>query len=598
MSAWQEQFEKFCANLLIDSKEQGTIPLTLNGCQKHFVKEVAEGLERGVRHFVILKGRQEGISTICLALDLFWAFKHPGLQGGVITDTDSNKEKFRETLTRYHTSLPKHFKIPATINNRYQIAFKNRSDIQYMVAGIRTGGNLGRAKALNFLHATECSSWADEEGLASLQSSLAEKSSNRLYIWESTARGFDLFYDMCQTAKRAVSQKFIFIAWWLKEDYCFKEDEQEYQVYWESASQLSGYEREALRKVKQYYGVTITPGQIAWYRWHLAEKKNGDEMWMKQEYPFDEDEAFVVAGSQFFTSERLTNTYLSAKRERYDSYRYVTGSEFQFTQLHRTNAQNADLKVWEEPRAEGIYVIGADPAYGSSDNADRFAACVFRCYADKLIQVAEYCSPDINTAQFAWILAHIGGAYKRCILNLEITGPGGAVATELVHLQRSAAQIPMSEGKTLLDVMGHIRHYFWMRPDSQFIGQSKSVHTKMDEYTKRAIMNSYRDSFEVGRMEVRSVELVNEMRTIVQGGGDSRGATDQGRIAAGGRAKDDRVIAAALANWVWIQSVKTQLMAQKMTYATVQRSQQNNSSIGHMQRHVFNYLKASGIGTK
>lgn len=594
---WQAKFEEFCSKLLIDSKEQGTIPLTLNGCQRYFVQQVGEGLDNGIRHFVILKGRQEGISTVCLALDLFWAFKHPGLQGGVITDNDSNKEKFRDTITRYLESLPRTHKSPVKLHNRYQLAFRNRSDIQYMVAGIRSSGNLGRAKALNFLHATECSSWADEEGLASLQSSLAEKSPNRLYIFESTARGFDLFYDMTQTAKRAVAQKFIFIGWWLKEEYSFKPEDKEHQVYWDTAPHLNGREREAVEKVKQYYGFEITPGQIAWYRWHLAEKKNGDEMWMRQENPWDEDEAFVVAGSQFFTGERLTDTYLSAKKEKYDSYRYVTGSEFQFTQIHRTNAQNAELKVWEEPRADGIYVMGADPAYGSSDWADRFALSIFRCYADRLIQVAEYCSPDIACYQFAWIIAHLGGAYRNVLLNLEITGPGGAVSTELLNLQRAAGQIPHGDG-SLTDIMGNIRHYFWMRPDNAMSGSGRAIHTKMEEFTKRAIMNSYKDSFEVGRMIIVSTELVNEMRTITQGGGRERGADrNAGSIGASGRAKDDRVIAAALAHWVWVQQVKAQLMGQNMTYA-VSQSRQNmeNTPINQVGRQVFQYLKNSGIG--
>jgi hypothetical protein len=403
---------------------------------------------------------------------------------------------------------------------------------------------------------------------------------------------------MCQTAKRAISQKFIFIGWWMKEDYSFEEDSQEFKVYWQSAPHLNGKEKEGVRKVKQYYGVDIKPEQIAWYRWHLAEKKNGDEMWMRQEYPFDEDEAFVVAGSQFFTGERLTNVYLGARRERYDSYRYSTGSEFQFTSLHRTNPQNAELKVWEEPRPEGIYVMGADPAYGSSDWADRFALNIFRCYADRLIQVAEYCSPDNQTYQFAWIIAHLGGAYRNIWLNLEITGPGGAVSTELMNLQRSAAQIPVSEQKTLQDVMPAIRHYFWMRPDNQLSGSSKSIHTKMDEYTKRAIMNSYRDSFEVGRMELRSTELINEMRTVVQGG-DRNGVKDAGSIGASGRSKDDRVISAALAHWIWIQSIKVQLVGRKLTYEAVQRaSQYRTGTIGQMQRQIFNYLKSAGIATK
>ena len=585
--SWQSQFLKFAESLKIDSKEQGVVPLKLNGCQRYFIEEVAKGLEDDVRHFVILKGRQQGISTVCLALDLFWGFKFGGTQAGVITDTDSNKEAFRETLNRYYDSLPRQMKSPMKLHNRNLLSFRNRTILQYMVAGIRTGGNLGRAKALNFLHATECSSWADEEGLASLQSSLAEKSPNRLYVFESTARGFDLFYDMCQTAKRAISQKFIFIGWWRKEDYAFGPGDKEYQVYWEAAPKLNAREAEAVRRVKQYYDFDISPGQIAWYRWHLNEKKNGDEMYMKQENPWDEDEAFVVAGSEFFTSERLTASYLKCKKDRYDSYRYVTGSEFQFTQIHRTNAQNADLKVWEEPRPEGVYVMGADPAYGSSEWADRFAAVVFRCYADKLVQVAEYCSADISTYQFAWILAHLGGAYRNMHLNLEITGPGGAVSTEIMNLQRSAAQMPAGQG-TLLDVIGCMRYYLWMRPDMQGSGGvGRSVHWKMTQENKMYLLNAYKDSFEVGRMMIRSAELISEMRNIVN---------DKGILGAAGRAKDDRVIAAALGHWMWVQTLKNNMMAQKLTYANVQRRAQTSyTTMNSVQSAVFNYLKRSRI---
>jgi hypothetical protein len=585
---WGKNFEEWCSRLSIDSKEEGIVPLKLNGCQRFFIEQVSEGLERGIRQFVILKGRQLGITTVAIALDKYWAFKHKALQGGILFHDDSTKEKFRDTIKRYHDSLPRSMKVPMVQHNRYQTSFRNRSDFQYMVAGTRTSNDsLGRAKALNFLHATECAFYADQDGLDTLSSSLAEKNPNRLYIFESTANGFNAWYDMWQTAKRAVTQKAIFIGWWRKEEYSFEPKDKEYQVYWESAPQLSGSEREWVRKIKQYYDYDISPNQIAWHRWHLSEKKNGNDLLMRQEYPPTEDDAFVVAGSQFFTGERLTNTYLQTRKLSYDSYRYVTGSEFQFTQCLRTNAQNAELKIWEEPKPDGLYVLGADPAYGSSDNADRFAADVFRCYADRLVQVAEYCTADITTYQFAWIISHLGGAYRNVWLNLEITGPGGAVVTEMMHLQRSAAQIPVSEHRTLQDVLPAIRHYFWMRPDAAYSGQGKMIHTKMDEYVKRAILNSYKDSFEVGRMELRSMELINEMRTVVN---------DEGSIAAAGRGKDDRVMAAALAHWVWIQSIKSNMVAQRRTYAVEQaRARSQVGSMNQLQRGVMNYLRHVGI---
>ena len=52
--------------------------------------------------FCILKGRQLGITTISLALDLYWHFTHPGLQGTLTTDTEENRDMFRSTTRNVH----------------------------------------------------------------------------------------------------------------------------------------------------------------------------------------------------------------------------------------------------------------------------------------------------------------------------------------------------------------------------------------------------------------------------------------------------------------------------------------------------------------
>ena len=49
--------------------------------QRYFITRIAEAIENGVHYFVVLKGRQEGITTICAALDLFWHYNHRGMQG-------------------------------------------------------------------------------------------------------------------------------------------------------------------------------------------------------------------------------------------------------------------------------------------------------------------------------------------------------------------------------------------------------------------------------------------------------------------------------------------------------------------------------------
>ena len=53
---------------------------TLLGTQTYVMEEIAKGLENDIHFFVILKGRQLGITTVSLALDLYWQFTHPGWQ--------------------------------------------------------------------------------------------------------------------------------------------------------------------------------------------------------------------------------------------------------------------------------------------------------------------------------------------------------------------------------------------------------------------------------------------------------------------------------------------------------------------------------------
>ena len=152
---WLPLFMDFIGHLTIDSKETGIGPLIPYGAQMRFLVEVCDGLDRGIRHFVVLKARQLGISTISLAADLFWLMVHDGLQGGLITDTEANRDKFRILLERYINSLPKGLRVGIKKHNRNNLVLNNGSVLDYLVAGTRkSAGGLGRSRALNFLHAT------------------------------------------------------------------------------------------------------------------------------------------------------------------------------------------------------------------------------------------------------------------------------------------------------------------------------------------------------------------------------------------------------------------------------------------------------------
>ena len=576
-----KKFYKFCSELKIETKEEGLKKMgNLLGTQTYVMQEIQKGLDEDVHFFVILKGRQLGITTVSLALDLYWQFTHPGWQGTLVSDTEENRDMFRSTLGMYIEGLPKEYKIPLVAHNRNQMVLKNRSRIFYQIAGNKS--RLGQGKAITYLHATETASWGNEEGLASLIASLAEKNPERLYLFESTAQGFNMFHDMYKTAKSARTQRAIFCGWWRNEYYTVDPESNIYKVYWDG--KLSGEEKEWVKDIKKMYGVEINSRQMAWWRWKMHEGIK-DETLMYQEFPPTEDYAFVMTGSSFFSNSRCTDAAKLAKKESPDHFRYVFGQLFQDTEVLPSTERLGTLKVWQEPIDTAYYVIGADPAYGSSDWADRFCIQVFRCYADGLDQVAEFATNEMNTYQFAWVIAHLAGAYKNSTLNLEVNGPGQAVINEIRNLKRLAVSAGGALGHGLMDVLGSMTNYIWRRNDT-LGGLSNSIGYLTTSNSKERMLQYMKDYFEREMMKIKSMDTLEEMKTIVR---------EDGFLGAPGRAKDDRVIACALAAVAYAEQVQPRLIMQKITREISQAQEEYTPEQVAVGRNVSDYLKKIGM---
>ena len=557
-ASWMPLFLNFIENLKIDSKDTGTGKIQLYNAQLMFLAELSRGLPEGVRHFTFLKARQLGITTIALAIDLFWLFLHPGLQGALVTDNEANRDKFRIILDRFYESLPKKMRVTITKHNRNNLVLANGSVLDYLIAGQRKNANLGRSRGLNFIHGTEVSSWGDEEGYASLMASASEIHPDRLYLFESTAKGFGLYYNIWNTSKDDETQGSRFIGWWAKESYSLNESSELFKRYFDGT--ISDEEGKRIAEVHDLYGYMITPQQLAWYRWK-SETRIPTEAFMDQEYAWTEFSAFVYSGQTFFPNKKIGQLIMDLEEvcPPFQAKRYHLGEYFDSMQLETVaHVEEADLRIWEEPMPGGVYAIGVDPAYGRSDYKDRHVIEVWRCYADRLIQVAEFATYAPETYQVTWVMAHLAGSYTNCVVNLEISGPGHAIMQELRHLRQmfDSGLLPgISNGTELSDVFACVRWYMYHRPDSMGAGYLYNWKTTQDN--KLTILNQMRDSFVLKMLEIRSRPLAKEMRTIVQDGAS---------IEASGRNKDDRVFATALAHKAWVEWLRPDLLSEGMTY--------------------------------
>lgn len=559
----------FLPRITVASKEMKTPgAITPYRAQVMALNEIADGLERGVHHHVCLKARQLGMTTVLLALDIFWLYMNPGLQGAFVCDTEPNRENFRQLIANMMSSLPKGFQIPVTKHDRNMLVLKNGSVLQYLSAGKSKNAGLGRSRALNFVHASELSSWGDPKAYETLMDTLALENPNRLYIFESTALGFNLFYDCWREAiNDPITMNAFFVGWWAKDIYRFSEGTSEYKKWWGSYPGYSDYEVRVTKEIWQNYGWEIVPEQWAWYRWKADSRSDQN---MMEEFPSTPEEAFQETGSPYFNGRRLTadvRFIYEANIEPVGLYTYLFGETFLRTRLRRAEHEDeVYLTVWENPVQDGKYVIGVDPAYGSSEDADRTVISVWRCFADKLVQVAEYVSPLTTTQNCAWALAHLAGEYRDCMINLEIQGGGGEVMKELEYLKKSVSfggMQNMARDMRLDHFLDSARWFLYTRVDT-VVPRPAVYNTKMTNEYKSLMLNRMNDAYSSDQFVVRSLGLLDEMKTLKR---------DGDKINAGGKNKDDRVIAAALANYAWKEWIQSGMMNENRTWEREMRSQ-------------------------
>jgi len=302
----------------------------------------------------------------------------------------------------------------------------------------------------------------------------------------------------------------------------------------------------------------LLPEQWAWYRWYGAERVS-DELILQQEMPHDAERAFVVSGSSFFRGIHLAKAYKRIEREPHPQYLKVEVKQhFLDTTVVEAPKKASNLTIWAGPVEGAWYVLGADPAYGSSDWADRFVISVWRAYADRIEQVAEFCDAGVMPYSFAWILCYLAGSYGNCYWNLEVNGPGAAVLQEIDQLKRESFFARAPGSKSLRNFTSGMREFYWKRVD-QISGSPSARGTKSTYQEKELYMNAFRDYFARGIAVPHSYALIDEMKGITKEPGKAP--------AAAGRAKDDRVIGAALAVHMWHQKMVMNLMRSGVSYS-------------------------------
>lgn len=278
---WRSDLPAYCHQALtIKNKGGELIPAQLNRAQIYLHEQLEAQRERtGMVRALVLKGRQQGISTYVQARYYWKTSLNRGLKAYILTHRIDASNNIFEIADRYYKTAPIRPHLGAT--NEKELVF-DQLDSGYQVATAGAAGT-GRSGTAQLFHGSEVAFWPNAESHLSGIGQVVAKQAGTEIILESTANGIgNVFHQLWQAAERGESDYIaVFIPW-----------------FWEPGYKADVPVGFSLSEEEEEYRArhSLTMEQMAWRRSKIVSDFMGDPHRFAQEYPATADEAFVAVG--------------------------------------------------------------------------------------------------------------------------------------------------------------------------------------------------------------------------------------------------------------------------------------------------------------
>jgi hypothetical protein len=283
----RDDFDFYARNCLFIRTKGGELKnFEMNKAQR-FVHACIEKQKQdtGKVRTIVLKGRQQGVSTYTEAR-YYWKVTHsPGQKAYILTHEQVATNNLFTMAETYHKNAPSFVRPSTGASNAKELVF-DELDSGYSVG---TAGNkaVGRSLTLQYFHGSEVAYWPNAANHAKGIMQAVPDADGTEVIMESTANGIaNYFYQQWCMAESGESEfQAIFVPWYWQDEY---------------RKAHTGFRRTAdEEKLVELY--SLDDGQLAFRRSKIAELSvdGGDgEVSFKQEYPMTAQEAFQVSGDQ------------------------------------------------------------------------------------------------------------------------------------------------------------------------------------------------------------------------------------------------------------------------------------------------------------
>lgn len=397
---------------VVVDKNQKTLPFFFNDVQQEFIctlNQAIEDFENGVIteiSMLILKGRQQGFTTLITAYQLACTIVNRNFQGFTLADVSDNSEEIFQKKAKFpYSQLPEALKPTEKFNNRKQFLFEKLNSSWTVDTATK---NVGRSKTINFFHGSECAFWKD--GISSIQAALGEAlTKNCIKIYESTANGYNDYQKMWDSGVHINC----FYEWWRTKEYRINfPNEEEKQKFLDFIPSKNEWINQRLTWLKNDVG--LEPEQLYWY----YKKYEGflDKRLIRQEYPCTAKEAFLLSGANVFDTEKINARLQSIAKPLKTGYFKYDYDGLRITNIEWVNDKiNGYIKIYQLPNTPAVtkYCIGGDTA---GEGSDWYTGHVLD--AKTGVQVARL-KHKFGADQYARQMYCLGMYYKEALIGIE-----------------------------------------------------------------------------------------------------------------------------------------------------------------------------------
>lgn len=402
----------------IVDKKRNTVPFFFNEVQEDFIEKL-ETLGTN-KPFFVLKGRQQGFTSVITAIQLSFAIVRKNFSGFTMADrTDNTMAIFNDKARVVYDRLPEELKPSEKFNSRNEMFF-DKLNSSWRIA--TATDQVGRSRTLNFVHFSEVAFY--ECNLSDLQAGIGEAiTAGAIQVYETTANGFNQAKDLWDSE----SCHNLFYEWWRSPEY--RSTEYEY---------LETQDPWLIERKKVLEAKGCDKEQITWY----CKKYDSylDKNTIKQEYPITPTEAFISSGDCVFDKEAINNQIarcvsLQAPRRGYFTYKkeaipipnsegVMVDVEWKIKDIEFVESRDGYIFLHEEPRVKvkdgeithkAPYSLGGDTA---GTGKDYFTGKVICNLDDKTVATLhkQYIDEDLYAEQ----MYCLGKYYHDALIGIEI----------------------------------------------------------------------------------------------------------------------------------------------------------------------------------